>query len=144
MSSKNKLKILIAEDDRTLCDGMATVLKKEGYRVIMARDGAAGSSLLQSEKPDLLITDLKLPEKTGMQLLQEAIHIDPELPVILISAFGTIDLAVSALKSGARDFIPKPFSVDELKNKVSLALKDIESAATDGESGESFHGLVGT
>ena len=144
MNTNENIKILVVEDDRTMCDGMVTVLRKEGYRVNVARDGAAGSRLFRKERPDLVLTDLKLPEKSGMQLLNEFKATDPDLPVILISAFGTIDLAVNALKSGAYDFIPKPFSVDELKNKVALALKRKPMTTVDDRAEDSFHGLIGS
>ncbi|NQT96363.1 MAG: sigma-54-dependent Fis family transcriptional regulator [Candidatus Marinimicrobia bacterium] len=144
MNTNESIKILVIEDDSTMCDGMVTVLRKEGYRVNVARDGAAGSRLFRKERPDLVLTDLKLPEKSGMQLLNEFKATDPDLPVILISAFGTIDLAVNALKSGAYDFIPKPFSVDELKNKVALALKMKLMTVVDDRTEDSFYGLIGT
>ena len=144
MNTNESIKILVIEDDRTMCDGIATVLRKEGYRVNVARDGATGSRLFRKERPDLVLTDLKLPEKSGMQLLNEFKATDPDLPVILISAFGTIDLAVNALKSGAYDFIPKPFSVDELKNKVALALKRKLMTVVDDRAEDSFHGLIGS
>ena len=144
MNANENIKILVIEDDRTMCEGIVTVLRKEGYRVNVARDGAAGSRLFRKERPDLVLTDLKLPEKSGMQLLNEFKATDPDLPVILISAFGTIDLAVNALKSGAYDFIPKPFSVDELKNKVALALKRKLMTTVDDRAEDSFHGLIGS
>ncbi len=144
MNTNENIKILVIEDDRTMCDGIVTVLRKEGYRVNVARDGAAGSRLFRKERPDLVLTDLKLPEKSGMQLLNEFKTTDPDLPVILISAFGTIDLAVNALKSGAYDFIPKPFSVAELKNKVAQALKRKLMTTVDDRAEDSFHGLIGS
>lgn len=144
MHSTKKIKILVIEDDRTMCDGIVTVLSKEGYRVTAARDGAAGSRLFREQRPDMVLTDLKLPEKSGMQLLNEFKLDDPDIPVILISAFGTIDLAVNALKSGAADFIPKPFSVDELKNKVALILKKKPVGGLEAELARTFHGLVGS
>ncbi len=146
MSNKKRFKILIIEDDPTIREGVGTVLHKEGFQVVSATDGMEGSRLFTQESPDLVITDLKLPGKNGLQLLKEFINYNASLPVILISAFGTIDLAVNALKSGARDFIAKPFSIDELRLKVSQILEDLqpgELALTD-YNGETFHGLVGT
>ncbi len=139
----NKSKILIIEDDRTLCDGIVTVLRKAGYAVSAATDGAIGSRLFSEVRPDLVLTDLKLPEKSGLQLLQEFLAADATVPVIMISAFGTIDLAVNALKAGARDFIPKPFSIAELKNKVETALCG-RTSETNGKAVAGFHGLIGS
>ena len=134
-------RILVIEDDQTLREGIATVLRKARYDVVVAADGITGSQLFKEAHPDLVITDLKLPGKGGLQLLGEFLASDCDLPVIMISAYGTIDLAVNALKAGARDFIPKPFSIDELKNKVQLALKK-ESVDLSTVSRSHFHGLI--
>ncbi len=140
-----KPKILVIEDDQTMREGIATVLKLQGYIIHTAEDGSIGSQLFREVDPDLVISDLKLPGKGGMNLLQEFHDQSPDTPFILISAFGTIDLAVNALKLGARDFIAKPFSIDELKSKVAHILEDHKSRKTETKvSTDSFHGLVGT
>jgi len=140
-----KPRILVIEDDKTMREGIATVLKLQGYAIHTAEDGHEGAQMFRELKPDLVISDMKLPGKGGMNLLQEFQEQSPETPFILISAFGTIDLAVNALKLGARDFIAKPFSIDELKSKVAHIFeaqppaKPAVELALDG-----FHGLVGT
>ena len=136
--------ILVIEDDKTMCEGIQTVLEKEGFRVITTLDGVEGSKLFHDHHPNLVITDLRLPGKSGMHLLKDFLETDPSIPVILISAYGTIDLAVSALKSGARDFIAKPFSIDELRAKVAQTLKDIRPAKVETEAISTFHGMVGS
>lgn len=125
-------------------EGIQTVLEREGYRVNSAADGFEGSRLFKTLPPDLVITDLKLPGKSGMHLLHEFLEANPSLPVILISAYGTIDLAVSALKSGARDFIAKPFSIDELKTKVSEILKHAPVTEIKSVAIPTFYGMVGS
>ena len=105
-------------------EGMELVLNKSGHRVLTAEDGMLGAELFRSQRPDLVITDLKLPGKSGMELLQEFRAHAPDTPVILISAFGTIDLAVNAVKLGARDFIEKPFSIEELTAKIKYVLDE--------------------
>jgi DNA-binding NtrC family response regulator len=144
MKKIDKTKILVIEDDATMREGIQTVLEKEGYPVFSAADGIQGSSLFRSESPQLAIIDLKLPGKSGMHLLHEFLEIDPTLAVILISAYGTIDLAVSALKSGARDFIAKPFSIDELRAKVSEILKNLPLQHIQVEDVPTFYGMVGS
>ncbi len=147
MPKKKQHKILIIEDDPTIRDGVETVLKKEGFQVITASDGEEGSRQFRQQHPNLVITDLKLPGKSGLQLLQEFLKQKTSLPVILISAYGTIDLAVNALQLGARDFIAKPFSIDELRQKVSQILADREPAEPPPpqiKDGTTFHGLVGS
>ncbi|MEE8335845.1 MAG: sigma-54 dependent transcriptional regulator [Candidatus Neomarinimicrobiota bacterium] len=146
MFNKKQFKILIIEDDPTIREGIETVFDKEGYQTVSAKDGMEGSRLFKQESPDLVITDLKLPGKSGLKLLKEFIKHKASLPVILISAFGTIDLAVNALKSGARDFIAKPFSIDELRLKVSQILEDLQpgNLALTADIGQTFHGLIGS
>lgn len=144
MSEAKEIMILVIEDDKTMCEGIQTVLEKTGYHVISALDGIEGSRLFTQHNPQLVITDLKLPGKGGMHLLHEFLEINPFLPVILISAYGTIDLAVTALKSGAKDFIAKPFSIDELKIKVSQALDDLTVPEVEADMASTFHGMVGS
>ena len=144
MSKQDKTKILVIEDDATMREGIQTVLEKDGYPVLSAADGIQGSSLFRSESPKLAIIDLKLPGKSGMHLLHEFLEVDPNMAVILISAYGTIDLAVSALKSGARDFIAKPFSIDELRAKVSEVLKNLPLPQIQMEAVPTVYGMVGS
>jgi len=140
-----KLKILVIEDDQTMREGIAIVLQKAGYTVQTAEDGHAGAQLFREIQPDLVISDLKLPGKTGMHLLQEFQDQNASVPVILISAFGTIDLAVNALKLGARDFIAKPFTIDELKSKVAFIFEDHKALNVSPKpQPEGFHGLIGS
>jgi len=140
-----KTKILVIEDDRTMREGIETVLKLQGYEVHTAEDGHMGAQRFRELQPDLVISDMKLPGKGGMNLLQEFRNQAPDTPFILISAFGTIDLAVNSLKLGASDFIAKPFSIDELRSKVSHILKEngpVKKA--EPEPVDSFHGMVGS
>jgi len=140
-----KPKILVIEDDRTMREGIATVLKLQGYIIHTAEDGHLGAQMFREIQPDLVISDMKLPGKGGMNLLQEFQDQSPDTPFILISAFGTIDLAVNALKLGARDFIAKPFSIDELKSKVAHIFEDHPPRKAEAKSAtDSFHGLVGS
>jgi len=137
--------VLVIEDDQTMREGIATVLSKSGYTVESAEDGLTGAEMFRKINPHLVITDLKLPGKSGMQLLQEFLEQRPDVPIILISAFGTIDLAVNAIKLGARDFITKPFSVDELKSKVAYIFKDQKPLVHKNiPETDHFHGLVGS
>ncbi len=144
MSGNTQHSILVIEDDSTMRQGICTVLEKAGFTMYSAEDGLEGLGLYSRQHPDLVITDLKLPGKSGMHLLQELLELDPNLPVILISAFGTIDLAVNALKTGARDFIAKPFSIDELKAKVADIFKHSVPRQHNDHPLPSYHGMIGT
>jgi two-component system response regulator HydG len=140
-----KPKILVIEDDKTMREGIATVLKLQGYVIHTAEDGHIGAQLFREVRPDLVVSDMKLPGKGGMNLLQEFQEQSPDTPFILISAFGTIDLAVNALKLGARDFIAKPFSIDELKSKVAHIFEEKPRTKPEVDSPpDGFHGLVGS
>lgn len=114
--------ILIAEDEPGLCMVMESVLSADGYRVAVANDGNTALSIAVSD-PDLqlILTDVRLPGKTGMQLLQEIMKVAPDRTVIVMSAYGSIEMAVEALQTGAYHFLPKPFSKDVLLHVVHKA-----------------------
>jgi DNA-binding NtrC family response regulator len=120
VTQKNKetLQILVVEDNDTMREGMVQVLRKEGHAVSEASKGTEGLSKIEKRPFELIITDYKMAEMDGLQLLKQVKEIAPETEVIVITAFGTIELAVEAMKTGAWDFITKPFSKDELKLTV--------------------------
>jgi len=106
-----------------MVDNCARILRRTGHRCLTAVDPNRALSLLESERPDLLITDLKMPEVDGLTLLRRAHELDPALPVIVITAFATIESAVAAVKEGAFDYLPKTFSVDQLTLVVERAFR---------------------
>ncbi|MEE9913316.1 MAG: sigma-54 dependent transcriptional regulator [Deltaproteobacteria bacterium] len=116
-------KILIVDDELNMRLVLAAMLKKEGYEVASAADGSEALQILKSGPIAAVITDLKMPRIDGMQLLNRVNQDYPEVPVIMITAHGTVATAVEALKKGALDYITKPFELEELKNVVSKAVK---------------------
>ena len=116
-------KVLIVDDELNMRLVLAAMLKKEGYDVVSATDGREALQILKSNKIDVVITDLKMPNLDGMGLLNCITEQYPEVPVIIITAYGTVSTAVEALKKGALDYITKPFEQDELKNIISKAIK---------------------
>jgi DNA-binding NtrC family response regulator len=116
-------RLLIIDDEPEMVENLTRLLRREGYRCISATDGRKGLELLESQRPDVVLTDLKMPEVDGMDLLRRAHKIDPGLPVIMITAFSTIESAVAAIKEGAFDYLPKNFSVDQLRVSVERALR---------------------
>jgi two-component system, NtrC family, response regulator HydG len=117
-------RILIADDQEMMRDSLATTLVREGHEVIAAGDGAMAIQRLNTPaRFDLLLTDLKMPRVTGMELLQEARKLRPDMPVVLMTAFATVATAVEAMKQGAYDYIQKPFDGDELKLLVDRTLE---------------------
>ncbi len=115
--------ILIIDDEKSLLDLLSVVLKKEGYRVKTFLAPAKVFDLLGREDFDLLICDIKLPQMSGMEVLKYVRENRPEIPVIMITAYGSLKQAVEALKAGAIDYILKPFDVEELKIIIAQELE---------------------
>src|SRR5688500_7091589 len=116
-------RILVVDDQDMMRDSLAATLVREGHEVIAATDGAAAVSRLNGGRFDLMITDLKMPKMTGIELLAEAKRLRPEMPVVLMTAFATVSTAVEAMKLGAYDYIQKPFDGDEIKMLVDRTLE---------------------
>ncbi len=123
-------RILIIEDKESMLDMLKQTLEAEGYQVIPARDGAEGIRKLSDERIGLVLTDLKLPKKDGFEVLKAVKQDNPLLPVIVMTAFGTIETAVKAVKQGAYDFLTKPFDTDHLLVLIKRAL-DATRMATE-------------
>jgi two-component system, NtrC family, response regulator AtoC len=133
--------VLIVDDEPNLRKILSAQLSRDGYEVMTAEDGEQGLALLKEHHIDLVITDLKMPKVDGMTLLRKALELEPELPVVLITAHGTIDTAVEALKSGAFDFVTKPFDKDEVRQIVAKALKTRDLRAADATPVETGRGV---
>ena len=118
-----KQKILIADDDTSLRRVLEYNLTAAGYDVMAVPSGEEALAACKELIPDLVITDMKMPGMDGMQLLQKLKELFPELLVIMITAFGTVDVALEAMKAGAYDYITKPFNRDELLLTVAKALQ---------------------
>jgi DNA-binding response OmpR family regulator len=116
--------ILIVEDKESMAEMLSETLESEGYRVISATDGAEGIKLLKEDRVDLVLTDLKLPKKDGMEVLHASKEENQLIPVIVMTAFGSIEIAVDAMKGGAFDFITKPFDTDHLLVLIKRALEN--------------------
>jgi DNA-binding NtrC family response regulator len=106
-----------------MLENCSRILGRQGHTCLTAANGRAALAVLEQEHPDLLVTDLKMPEMDGMTLLQAAHELDPALPVIMLTGFATIESAVAAVKEGAFDYLPKDFSVDQLRLAVDRALR---------------------
>jgi DNA-binding NtrC family response regulator len=115
--------VLIVDDEPDLVENSARILGRIGYDCIAATDPHRGLEMIETERPDLLLTDLKMPGVDGIALLRHAREVDPAMPVVMITAFATIESAVAAIKEGAFDYLPKPFSVEQLRVAVDRALR---------------------
>jgi two-component system response regulator HydG len=116
-------RVLIVDDEPDMVENCTRILGRAGYDCVTATDPRRALDLLESEHPDVLLTDLKMPEVDGMALLRRARELDPALPVIMVTAFATIESAVSAIKEGAFDYLPKNFSVEQLRVAVERAVR---------------------
>jgi DNA-binding NtrC family response regulator len=116
-------RILIVDDQEMMRDSLAATLAREGHEVVAANDGPIALTRLASSKFDLMISDLKMPKMTGIELLQEGKRLRPEMPVVLMTAFATVSTAVEAMKLGAYDYIQKPFDGEEIKLLVERTLE---------------------
>ena len=116
-------RILVVDDQEMMRDSLAGTLVREGHEVVACSDGPAAVSRLQAGRHDLLITDLKMPKMTGIELLAEARRLRPEMPVVLMTAFASVNTAVEAMKLGAYDYIQKPFDGDEIRLLIERTLE---------------------
>lgn len=122
--------ILLIEDDESLRRVMEYNLREDGYRVVTAADGRSGLERFQAQDVDLVLTDIRMPEMDGMEVLTRLKTMQPDLPVIVLTAHGTIDSAVEAIKVGAFDYLTKPFSREQLRAAVRKAL-DVAALTTE-------------
>lgn len=115
--------ILVVEDKDSMAEMLKETLESGGYRVVSARDGGEGIQLMKEGKVDLVLTDLKVPQKDGMEVLTSSKEENPLRPVIIMTAFGSVETAVEAMKRGAFDFITKPFDTDHLLVLIKRAIE---------------------
>ena len=115
--------VLIVDDELNIRRVLAAMLKREGYEVTTAADGEQALAVLQKTPVEVVVTDLVMPRLGGMELLQRVGVQYPDVPVILITAHGTVDSAVAALKAGAFDYVTKPFEQEELKKVIAKAAR---------------------
>jgi DNA-binding NtrC family response regulator len=115
-------RVAVVDDEARMADVIAMVLRREGFEVQPFTDGAAALAALAERPFDLLLTDLRMPAPDGLEVLHRALELDPELPVILLTAHGSVSSAIEAMRKGAFDYVEKPFDNDELKALVRRAL----------------------
>ena len=121
-----RLKILAVDDEPVILDSARRFLDPTEWQVLTAPDGETALRLLAAESPDIVISDLVLPGISGMRLLESALDHDPALLVIITTGYSTVENAVAALKHGAFDFLPKPFTYEELLSCAARARRAVE------------------
>ena len=117
-----KGKILIVDDEKTALKSLSKILKLEGYTVEAKEDGESALELLSNESFELMVLDLQMPGMSGLEVLQEVVKIYPELQIIMLTAHGSMDSAIEALRLGAHDYILKPASPEEILASVGKGI----------------------
>lgn len=127
--------ILVADDEKSIRLTVAQALSSQGYEVATAVDGSTALEQLKETPADLLLLDIQMPGMTGIEVLQKAITQQPSLKVVMVSAHGSVDNAVEAMKLGAVDYLQKPFTPSELRELVNRVLnrETIDSGGYDAE-----------
>ncbi|HEY0009021.1 MAG TPA: sigma-54 dependent transcriptional regulator [Tepidisphaeraceae bacterium] len=145
-------RILVCDDQEMMRDSLAAILAREGHEVVAAGDGPQALQRIAAGRVDLLITDLKMPKMTGIELLTEAKKLRAELPVVLMTAFATVQTAVEAMRLGAYDYIQKPFEAEEVKMLIERTLEHsrlkqenavLRSAVADSQAPRPLIGMSG-
>jgi two-component system sensor histidine kinase/response regulator len=115
MIMEDKAKILIIDDEEVVLDSCTQILADRGFQISTTNDGSKGLELIDSIRPDLVVVDLKMPGISGFEVVKKIQEIDPTIVSVVITGFATVSSAVEAMKLGAYDFLPKPFTPDELR-----------------------------
>ena len=122
-NTQRQARILVVDDEQSMRELLAIVLRREGYEVLTAEDGKTAIATLEREPIELLISDIKMPDMSGVEVLRAAKAIDQDVLAMMITAFASTQTAVEAMRLGACDYLSKPFDVDELKMKVREKLE---------------------
>lgn len=144
-----KSRILVVDDEESIREFLEIMLKKEGYEITLAEDGQKAKELLAKKSFDMIISDLQMPHVTGIELLKHVKDTAPEIVFMMITAFGTTETAVEAMKMGAYDYITKPFKIDEVRLNIQNALRsrnlEVENRSLKKELTKeySFQNMVG-
>ncbi len=135
--------VLIVDDERSMRDFLKIFLEKAGHRVAIAENGQKALAILDSQQVDVIVSDIRMPGMTGIELLETVKRDFPDLPVIMITAFASPDDAVLAMKNGAFDYITKPFNVDEIKSVIESASSKTQQTIKPQDLSASFPEIIG-
>jgi DNA-binding NtrC family response regulator len=144
-----KGEILVIEDDQDMCDMLAVGLNRRGYNISTFTSGQAGLIEVQSQQPDVVLTDIHLPDQDGLEICNTLSTNHPDIPVIIMTAFGSMDTAIAAIRAGAYDFVTKPLDMDMLGLSLKRAVhfrnlqETIKKLRDTVKHPKSFDNLVG-
>ncbi len=114
-------RVLLIDDEEDMLESLRRLLHKWGYESLLASDADQALDLVAEEQPDVILSDLKMPGKDGMAILEEVKRLDPEAILVMMTGYATIESAVEAIKKGAFDYLPKPFTADQLRMVIERA-----------------------
>jgi len=124
------MKILVCEDEEILLTSLTFRLKKQGFEIILAKDGKEALEKIKTESPDLIVADIVMPQVSGLELITFVRKkMKSNLPIIMISAMGNDDTVLEAFRLGATDFIAKPFKPSELVLRIKMVFQEMELVA---------------
>src|SRR5262245_222216 len=123
MSAPAQKSILIVDDDKDLRSILGDILSDEGYHIVLADSGEHALQRLEKQPVNLVLTDLKMPGMSGQQLFEACLQRYPSLPVVILTAHGTVDEALEMIRDGAYDYIAKPYNTQDLLMRISRALE---------------------
>ncbi|HYB12941.1 MAG TPA: response regulator, partial [Myxococcota bacterium] len=116
-------RVLVVDDDHAMGKMVVDRLLRRGYEAVGRNAGEEALALLLAEEFDVVVTDLRMPGMTGLDLCTRIVSHRPDLPVVVITAFGTLDTAIAAIRAGAHDFVHKPFEIEELILRIEGAAR---------------------
>ena len=128
---KTKATVLVVDDEEFMRDSVSALLEEYGYSVMVSPDAAQALETLQQNSIDIILTDIKMPEITGIELLEKIHDMNPDKPVILMTAYAELDTAVDAIRKGAFDFIIKPYRPEYLLH-TGRKSRNLQQAFTPG------------
>ncbi len=141
--------ILIVDDEKNMCWALEKGLQQGGYRTLVAGDGERGVEVALAESPDLVLLDLKMPRLDGLEALRRIKDARPGLPVVMITAHGSVPTAIEAMKMGAYDYVSKPFDIEEIRLMIEKALQvedltqEVARLRQEVEGRYSFQNIIG-
>lgn len=138
----SRLKIAVLDDEKDMLENCRRILQSWGHEPLVISDPMAARQLAEEERPDVFITDIRMPDKSGLEVLEELKQVRPEMPVIVFTAYASVETAVEAIKAGAFDYIVKPFTIDGFRVVLDRALErrrlQMENAQLRAQLSQSF------
>ena len=122
----SKAKLLIADDEKITLKNLEHAMKKEGYEVVGTHSGSNALKLIDEKEFDVVLTDLRMEKVDGMQILKRCRELYPDIEVVMITGYATVQSATEAMKKGAYDYITKPFKLDEVRRVVREAIEKVK------------------